>query len=293
MEEIRIYHLFWKRLLRSVLIIVLSALLAWLFAANGDNMFGVIFILYSYCILYGFFLIFESLWEKISHRPYLVISDKGIAVNGLLKKKYIDFSDVVGFNVKQFLYLHIISVFYNPEASKKKLEGLNVIQRLSRQRQFYQEGIDVSFINMDAYKLCKLLNERLFQNPLPVVEEEPKVLEEEPQVLDEEAIPVEQTSLPETEEETIDAKIRHGKDIHKKKTGVKISILLSFIVSLALFYLYGYEKNASVQFELGLAYYNGTIGDKPNYEKAVKYFRKAAEHGNADAKEALEQLGKD
>ena len=136
-------------------------------------------------------------------------------------------------------------------------------------------------------------------------------------------------SLPETEEETIDAKIRHGKDIHKKKTGVKISILLSFIVSLALFYLYGYEKNASVQFLLGLAYYNGTIGDKPDYEKAVNYYRKAAEqgnaaaqcnlglcydighgveqnyeeaakwyskaaeHGNADAKEALEQLGKD
>ena len=186
MEEIRIYHPFWKRLLWSVLIIVLSALLAWLFAANGDNMFGVI--LNSFCILYGFFLIFESLWEKISHRPYLVISDKGIAVNGLLKKKYIDFSDVVGFNVKQFKYLHIISVFYNHESSKKKLGDLNVIQRLFRQRKFYQEGIDISFIDMDAYNLCILLNERLFQNPLPVVEEEPKVLEEEPQVLDEEAM---------------------------------------------------------------------------------------------------------
>jgi len=56
---------------------------------------------------------------------------------------------------------------------------------------------------------------------------------------------------------------------------------------LALSYLWGYEKNASVQTELGMAYYNGTIGDKPNYEKAVKHFRKAAELGNAKAQNNL------
>jgi len=76
---------------------------------------------------------------------------------------------------------------------------------------------------------------------------------------------------------------RHGKDISVKKKGVLISKLLIFIVAIALLYLFGYEKNASVQEELGLAYYNGTIGNKPDYEKAVKYFHKAAKLGNVYA----------
>ena len=82
-------------------------------------------------------------------------------------------------------------------------------------------------------------------------------------------------------------KSRHGKDISVKKTWILISILLALVMSLALSYLWGYEKNASVQTELGMAYYNGTIGDKPNYEKAVKHFRKAAELGNAKAQNKL------
>ena len=82
-------------------------------------------------------------------------------------------------------------------------------------------------------------------------------------------------------------KSRHGKDISVKKTWILISILLALVMSLALSYLWGYEKNASVQTELGMAYYNGNIGAEPDYEKAVKHFRKAAELGNVKAQNKL------
>ena len=78
-----------------------------------------------------------------------------------------------------------MSVFYNPEASKKKLEGLNIILRLLRQSKIYHEGIDISFIDMKAEELCNMLNEKLSQIPSPDVEEEPQVHEEEIVLADE------------------------------------------------------------------------------------------------------------
>ena len=178
MEEIRIYYSFWKRLLLNLLFIVSFVAMIWFFAADegirdADAMMVFCIILFCFFFLFYLFLLFNSLVEKVSHRPCMVISDKGIAVNGLLKKKFINFSDVVRFELRQITWpYNELLVIYNPEASKKILEGLNVILRLIRQKENYQEGLDILFIDMEAKKLCNLLNERLSQIPSSDVKDE-------------------------------------------------------------------------------------------------------------------------
>ena len=190
MEEIRIYHSFWKRLLQSIFFIVSFGTMGCLFVTDeyirdADFLTILTVIFVSISCLYGFFLMFVTIWERVGNKPFLTISDKGIAVNGLLKKKNINFADVVSFDFRQDYYLYSLSVFYNPEASKKKLEGLNIILRLLRQSKIYHEGIDISFIDMKAEELCNMLNEKLSQIPSPDVEEEPQVHEEEIVLADE------------------------------------------------------------------------------------------------------------
>ena len=53
--------------------------------ADFLTILSVIFV--SISCLYGFFLMFVTIWERVGNKPFLTISDKGIAVNGLLKKK--------------------------------------------------------------------------------------------------------------------------------------------------------------------------------------------------------------
>lgn len=174
------------------------------------NVMSMIVSVILYCIfcMYGFFLMFTSLREKICHQPYLTISDKGLVMNGILKKKYIDFTDVEYFDkIDQKLGLGKLIVTYNPEVSKKKLKDLNIILRLLRQSKFYQEQIDISFINMKVEELCNLLNERLSQNSSPIIEEEPQVQEDE-------TVPVEETRLPETKEDSIDTEVRYASRLH-------------------------------------------------------------------------------
>jgi len=212
MEEIRIYHSFWKRLVQCTLYIAFSAALIWifLFAADEDLLDGnvlmiVAFISACFLCLYGFLLMFNLLGEKVGHRPFMVISDRNITVKGLLKKKFISFADVELFSVRNLdsFGMKTLSIYYNPEASKIKLENLNVFLRLLRQKKTYSEAIDVSYIDMDAEKLCDLLNERLSQNPLPIAEEEPQVLKDETAC-------TEETVLPKAKEDSIDTEVRHA-----------------------------------------------------------------------------------
>ena len=48
--------------------------------------------------------------------------------------------------------------------------------------------------------------------------------------------------------------------------------------------------DAESQYQLALCYRNGEGVEQSN-EEAVKWYRKAAEHGNSDAQEALTELG--
>ncbi|TGS52052.1 sel1 repeat family protein, partial [Mesorhizobium sp. M1D.F.Ca.ET.183.01.1.1] len=47
--------------------------------------------------------------------------------------------------------------------------------------------------------------------------------------------------------------------------------------------------NVDAEFSLGTLYYRG-IGGKPDYPQAAKWFLKAAEHGNAQAKTYIELM---
>ena len=172
MEEIRIYRSFWKWLLMSIFIIVSYGALILILSINKDigdavaGDFKYLIIISFFCVLYGFFLLFESLWEKFSPRPYIVITDKGIAVNTLLKKKYIDFADVARFDVKQVYFLQalqVLLVHYKPEVLEKKLEGLNTIQRIFRKMKINPEKLKLMFIDKDMTLLCYNLNEHLIK----------------------------------------------------------------------------------------------------------------------------------
>ena len=51
------------------------------------------------------------------------------------------------------------------------------------------------------------------------------------------------------------------------------------------------SSDASAQFERGLRYYCGGGGVPVDYSKAAKWYRKAAEQGNALARTGLEERG--
>ena len=161
MEEIRVYHSLWKT---GILILVCFA-----FAALGLHTLivhpeksGFVFWLgLLFFGLGGIFMLWLILRERITGKPYYLVTDESVIMNSGLKAWEIRFADVESF----FLVGKMIGIRDNKDKEIQKMEDASVLGRLVRRFNQRigdaQEHLYVSGMTMKPKELCDLLNERV------------------------------------------------------------------------------------------------------------------------------------
>ena len=161
MEKIRVYHSLWKT---GILILVCFA-----FAALGLHTLivhpeksGFVFWLgLLFFGLGGIFMLWLILRERITGKPYYLVTDESVIMNSGLKAWEIRFADVESF----FLVGKMIGIRYNKDKEIQKMEdasGLGrLVRRFNQRIGNAQEHLYVSGMTMKPKELCDLLNERV------------------------------------------------------------------------------------------------------------------------------------
>ncbi len=168
MEEIRIYHSFWRMLLMGIgclLFATLCLLLLYKPSANNPvnpliGWIGVVFFGFG-----GIALLYWLLKERLTGQAFLTITDSGIVYSGGWKQYEIRFADVKSFVLLGGRQSKLIGIHYKPGVECQKMEDASFIGRLARQFNLAvsstQESISVTGVPITARELCDLLNERL------------------------------------------------------------------------------------------------------------------------------------
>ena len=158
MEEIRVYLSLWKT---GILILVCFA-----FAALGLHTLIVHpeksgFVFWLGLLFFGFggiFMLWPILRERITGKPYYLVTDESVIMNSGLKAWEIRFADVESF----FLVGKMIGIRYNKDKEIQKMEdasGLGrLVRRFNQRIGNAQEHLYVSGMTM---KPKELLNERV------------------------------------------------------------------------------------------------------------------------------------
>lgn len=161
MEEVKIYHSLWKT---SPVILICFA-----FAALGIRSLVVHpeksgFMSWLGLLFFGFggiFMLWLILKERITGKPYYLVTDESIIMNSGLKAWEVRFADVESF----FLMGKMIGIRYKKGKEIQKMadaSGLGrLVRRFNQRIGGSQEHLYVSGMTMKPKELCDLLNKRV------------------------------------------------------------------------------------------------------------------------------------
>lgn len=167
METIRIYHSTWRMLLLAIVSLAM-AVGGYLMAIHSPKGFDIVvgWIGVLFFGLGGLYMLYGTLKERLTGKPFLTITDEAVIMEGM-KQAVIRFADVKSFNVVKMGKQEFVAVHYKPGVELKKMDEANgldrSIRKLNRQLVNAQENISTTGTGMKAQELCDLLNERMKQ----------------------------------------------------------------------------------------------------------------------------------
>lgn len=110
------------------------------------------------------FMLYGTLKERLTGKPFLTISDEAIIMEGM-KHAVIRFADVESFNIVKMGKQEFVAIHYKPNVECQKQDESNALDRsirnLNRRLVNAPESISTTGTGMKAQELCDLLNERL------------------------------------------------------------------------------------------------------------------------------------
>ena len=163
MEEIRIYHSIRKNI--AIMAVSFAFVALGVFQlVKGDSSFiiwaGILF--FGIC---GLFFVFLMLRERISHRPYYVITDECVIMDSGMKKWEIRFADVEEFYLMNVMSTKQIGIRYKKEIELQKMnDASNVGRRIRKMNERIagvQESLPADDLTIKPQQLCDLLNMKL------------------------------------------------------------------------------------------------------------------------------------
>ena len=167
METVRIYHSTWRMLLLALASLTF-AVAGFLMAIHSPKGFHIVvgWIGVVFFGLGGLYMLYGTLKERLTGKPFLTITDEAVIMDGM-KQAVIRFADVKSFNVVKMGKQEFVAVHYKPGVELKKMDEANgldrSIRKLNLQLVNAQENISTTGTDMKAQELCDLLNERLEQ----------------------------------------------------------------------------------------------------------------------------------
>ena len=161
MEEIRIYHSLWKNGLLILICFAFAALGIYSLVAHPEQSGFVFWLGLLFFGLGGIFMLWLILKERITGKPYYLVTDESIIMNSGWTAWEVRFADVESF----FLVGKMIGIRYKKDTEIQKMKDASVLGRIIRRFNQgigdSQEHLDVSNMTMKPKELCDLLNERL------------------------------------------------------------------------------------------------------------------------------------
>lgn len=165
MEEIKIYHSPWRMLLLALASLAF-AVAGFFMTIHSPKGFHIIvgWISVVFFGLGGFYMLYGTLNERLTDKPFLTITDEAVIMDGM-KHAVIRFADVESFNVAKMGRQEFVAVHFKAGIERQQLDEANVIDRsirkLNRKLVNAQENISTNCTGMKAQELCDLLNVRL------------------------------------------------------------------------------------------------------------------------------------
>lgn len=165
METVRIYHSTWRMLLLAIVSLAM-AVGGYLMAIHSPKGFDIVvgWIGVVFFGLGGLYMLYGTLKERLTGKPFLTITDEAVIMEGM-KQAVIRFADVESFNVVKMEKQEFVAVHYKPGVELKKMDEANgldrSIRKLNLQLVNAQENISTTGTDMKAQELCDLLNERM------------------------------------------------------------------------------------------------------------------------------------
>lgn len=163
MEEIRVYQSIWRNAF-TILVALGFAVLGVYLILNGKGGF----LIWASIIFFGLgalFMLYALVRQMITHKPYLVISDKAVVMNGGGKDFEIPFVDVDTFLMTGVFGNKMIGIRYTKEAEAKQTAEASCAGRAVRKFNKFVSGvpgaIPASGLSIRPRVLLELLNERL------------------------------------------------------------------------------------------------------------------------------------
>ncbi|MBQ8467588.1 MAG: hypothetical protein IJ546_07850 [Prevotella sp.] len=164
METVRIYHSTWRMLLLALASLAF-AVAGFLMAIHSTKGFHIVvgWIGVVFFGLGGLYMLYATLKERLTGKPFLTITDEAVIMEGI-KQAVILFADVESFNVVKMGRQEFVAVHYKPDVERQKLDEANTFGRSIRWLNLRlvnaQENISTTGTGMKAQELCDLLNER-------------------------------------------------------------------------------------------------------------------------------------
>lgn len=165
METVRIYHSTWRMLL-LVLLSLAFAVAGFFMIIHSPKGFHIVvgWISVVFFGLGGLYMLYGTLKERLTGKPFLTITDEAVIMDGM-KHAVIRFADVKSFNVVKMGRQEFVAVHYKPGVERQKLDEANALDRsirkLNQRLVNVQESISTNCTGIEAQELCDLLNERL------------------------------------------------------------------------------------------------------------------------------------
>ena len=165
METIKIYHSPWRMLFLVFACVIFVVGSVFMLEHTKDVFHVVVAWIGISCFgLGGLYMLYATLKERLTGKPFLTITDDRIISEGL-KQTVIHFSDVESFDVVKMRKQQFVAVHYKPGVEQQKLDKADTLDRsirnLNRRLVNAQENISTVGTGMKAEALCDLLNERL------------------------------------------------------------------------------------------------------------------------------------
>ena len=163
MNEIKIYHSVWKNAI-TVIACLAMAVLGIFASLHKGGMPWIVWIAIVFFGLGGLFMAYLVVKEKITHRPFLVITDEAVRINSG-KGWEIRFADVDSFFLTRIGSAKMAGITYRKEIEARKMEEAKdvgrAVRRFNTKIAGTSEAIPVNDLTMKPKEILELLNERL------------------------------------------------------------------------------------------------------------------------------------
>lgn len=161
MEEIRINLSLWKNTPLILICFVFAALGIRTLAVHPEKMGFWLWLGLLLFGLGGLFMLWLILKERITGKPYYLVTDESVTMNSGLKAWEVRFADVERF----FLAGKMIGIVYKNDREIQKMEDAGwlgrIVRRFNQRIGGSQEHLYVSSMTMKPQELCDLLNKRV------------------------------------------------------------------------------------------------------------------------------------